>query len=412
MYKNKTIWLKCLDRIMYPIIIPNDMLYLKYVTFRNLKVNDIVVYNIGNRLLQQRVIYASNYVVLQGDNNITTYKINNGNNIIGKILKIKRNNIVYSPEDFYTFQSSLYFREITKIKIRLKKAGIDPIFLKGLIPYLYYFKNIPHRIYADCDILIKKEKYFLIKKILLRLGYREILENKYAKMHKLLRSIPTEFIFTKELSNIIINLDIHLEVIYLMTQNGIFGELYSQKLLDNLSEKFQKEKQQIKIFDETFFILSPENMIIYLSLHFYQHNFKGVHRLELLGKLIKTKRNSINWVAIADTINMFKINNFVFPVLLILRKLYSVSIPDQYLDKIKPNKNILKYINKNVMSSNSFTEEDMYTTKTIHIKNMYNLSPSKFMNKIFFLLNPNILYFTISIIIGKLKKYELSYDGR
>lgn len=403
MNKNKPIWLKCTDRSMNPLIIPNDELYIKYIFSRKIKINDIVIYEIDRKSFPLRVIYKSNYIVLKGDNSTKSYRIYN-EKYIGKILRIRRNKILYSIQDFYVIQTTLYFKELTKIKKACEKQGIDLVFLKGLIPYFYYFKIIPQRIYADCDILIKKEMFLLVKKILFELEYKEISENKYSRMHKILRATPTEFTFTRKLSSISINLDIHLELIYLMTQNGLLGQLYPQKLLYRLSDAFQNQRQQIRIYNEKFYILSPENLIVYLSLHFFHHNFLGIQKLELLDKVIRTKEKSFNWLAIADKINRYSINNFVYPVFLLTKRIYSASIPNHFLNKIKPNRSITRYITNNILNLNIFNEEKMPNTGITRIRNMYNLSPSCTIKKIFFILNLNTIHFILSIIIGRIKQ--------
>jgi len=62
--------------------------------------------------------------------------------------------------------------------------------------------------------------------------------------------------------------------------------LYPQVFIDRLTDKFLKNKRIVKIQNESFPILSNGNLILYLALHFFHHNFRGTFRLEFLHKIM------------------------------------------------------------------------------------------------------------------------------
>ena len=183
------------------------------------------------------------------------------------------------------FQSEVYFPEILKLKQCFEAGKIDFLFLKGLPLHLYFEESPPRRILADCDVLIDKNAKEKVKKIFDRLGY-QLAETAYSKFHQRLKDKLTEATYFKLINNCLVAFDVHFEVVFLMNQLGRMDALYPQSLVDEMTRKFLKQKQKVKIKGREFPILSPSNLIIYLSLHFFHHNFMCIHRLKFLNKIV------------------------------------------------------------------------------------------------------------------------------
>ena len=302
------------------------------------------------------------------------------------------------------FQSTVYFPEILKIKESFEAGKIDFLFLKGLPLYLYFEKSPPRRILADCDVLIDKNSEAKSRKIFNRLGYR-LAETAYSKFHHRLKDKLTEVTYFKVVNNCLVVFDVHFEAVFLMNQLGKLDALYPQRLVDEMTQQFLKEKQEVKIKGGKFPILSPLNLIIYLSLHFFHHNFKGVHRLKFLNKIVchyrKDMANELGG-EIIDKIKYYQLQNFVYPSFVMLNTASRRVFPQRIIDKIRPDRPALEYIDKLICRQNIIDREDRLTAGINRFKNIFYLSPHPWRRKVFIFLNPAVVYSIIWTLAGKL----------
>ncbi len=416
---------------MVPFLQSGDILYLAKVSFSKLKVNDLVMVKKGGRIFTHRVIYKkSNYIITKGDNNLSSDGKIYPRQIIGKVYQVKRNGKIFNPEDIYLIQSSLYFAEIVKIKKALEKEKIDFIFLKGLPLHLYFEDAHPRRIYADCDILIAEKDYFTAKKILENLHYKYH-DDSYSETHKILKDKITEFSFYKNINNFPVLFDVHLEPVFMMNQLGKLNELYPQELIDKLTVDFLRDKQQLSINNQQFPILSLSNLILYLSLHFFHHNFRGAYRLELVDRVIKREALSVNrlrsryreasivkrnrptkqasspldYFRLTDLISKYRLQNFVYPVFILLKKLYKTPIPDSFLLSIKPSDFQLNYQSTIINQELSiFNDEPRIKAGITRFKNLLYLSPNPWWRKMLIIFNPQVVYSIFWVLMKRLKR--------
>jgi len=386
---------------MLPILHPNDVVQYKKVNFKQLHTNDIILVKKNRRLFTHRIIYMTDkYLVTKGDNNPESDGKIYSHQIIGKVTKVKRGGKEFDPNQVYLLQSSLYFQEIIRIKSLLEKSGkIDFVFLKGLPLHLYFEKTHPKRIYADCDVLVDKKDFFKAEQILLKNGYKKA-ENHWSQTIKKMQERIIEETYYKELNEFLVVFDIHLEVDLLIVHLGKLEALYPQKLIDQLSGEFLKTKKVVKINGESFFILNSKFLILYLSLHFFHHNFLGVFRLDFLDKVIKKSHlKEKDWLEIAEKINQYKLLNFVSPVFLLLKKYYLTPIPD-FINF----KNFTNFKNLNI-----FDDEPRIGAGIKRFKNIFFLSPYPWWRKIFVFTNLEVIYTIIWIVFKRLSSF---FSGR
>ena len=249
---------------MKPLILTGDRVRIKKTNYLKLKLNDILVIYLKNKIVAHRLIYKTpNFYITKGDNNIKSDGKIFSKQLIGRVHQLNRKHNKIELDNLYFFQSSVYFQEIVKINKLLEKEKAGYVFLKGLPLHLYYEKSHPRRIYADCDILIDPGDYQIAGRIMKKQGYSKA-ESEYSPIHKLLKDKPTEVSFYKKINNFPVVFDIHLEPVFLMNQIGRLEALYPQKLLDRLTNKFLDEKRTVRIQNEDLPILSDANLIIYL----------------------------------------------------------------------------------------------------------------------------------------------------
>ena len=220
---------------MYPILQNGDIVEYETMSFASLHTHDIVVfYDKKKHLITHRIIYKKeNRVVTRGDNNPTSDGVVQKGQILARAVRFKRKGQWHSIEEIYLTQSALYLHEIQQLELALNKNQIPHVFLKGVLISLRYEGTIPKRIYADCDILVKRSDHQKITTVFRNLGYtlsgETMLKNKQSNKpeesyYKMVQGIPVVF-------------DIHFEPVFLMTQLGGMGFLYPQNKLKQLGEK-------------------------------------------------------------------------------------------------------------------------------------------------------------------------------
>lgn len=380
--------IKTFGSSMVPFFLDGDVLEIKKTPFSSLKVNDFITFKKGNSYITHRAIFKSKqFIITKGDQNLKSDGKIYPRQILGKVVQVKRGSKSFETEHLYLIQSSLYFQEIVKIKIALERQNLDFVILKGLPVHLYFEKTHPQRIYADCDLLIKRGDLTKLKKILKKFGFKSsskslsIINNKQDQ---------AEVSYQKYINSFPIIFDVHFQAVFLMIQINNLDPLYPQKLLEQFSQELLASKQIIKIQTHPFPILSTENLVLYLALHLFHHNFRGYYRYELLNKIIDLKK--INFETIAKKITKYRLENFVYPVFLLLKKHYSTNLPPQFFKNIQPDKKILNIIKKRILKIDIFEDEGRIKSGTDRFKYLFYLSPNPLIKKWQTIFNPQVLY--------------------
>ncbi len=375
------------ENTMRPIFYSGDDLYYRKITFGQVKTNDIVIINKDRRIIAHRVIYKnSRYIVTKGDSNLKSDgKIYPGN-LTARVVKIKRDRNIFRPEDIYLSQSTVYFNEIVRIKKEFEEKGIDFVFLKGLPLHLYIEKSHPKRLYFDCDVLIKENDYSNAEKILLGHGYKQADSRR--------KKNPFEITYNKIINGFMVSFDLHLKAVFTMTRLDRINALYPQKLIDQLTSDMLRTKRPIKIYGESFFILNSQYLIIYLALHFFHHGFRGAFRLELLAKIISlTARNKYLWFGLTDKILKYHLQNFVYPVFVLLIKYYKTPIPKRFLVSVQSLSFLPKYLSSRIYNRGDIFDDIPLAKSLINrFMNLFFLSPSPVWKKLQVMLYPRVLY--------------------
>jgi len=439
----KTIPLKSTGQSMLPILYENDIVYFKKIPFLKIKVNDLIIFKKKNQLITHRVIYKTKkYLITKGDNNPNSDGKIYPREILGKVYQIKRNGQIFKPETLYLIQSTHYFSEIVKIKNEFDKENINYVFLKGLPLHLYFEGTHPKRLYADCDVLVDKKDFQKAEEILFSFGYQKA-DTSLSSFQKKLQDKQVENAYFKTINGFIVVFDLHLEVVFMMTQLGKLEALYPQKLIDDLTEEFLKTKRKIKINNEKFLILDTCYLILYLALHLFHHNFTGAFRYDFLNKIIRKichhelavpagrqvseSQCEKIFKKVKDKIDKYHLQNFVFPVFFLLKKYYQTPIPKKFLKKIQPQPLHNVYTIFTKLLHNLYTTFTQPFTQRLHKINIFNdeprlhagikrflylfiLSPYPFWKKILIIFNPQVIFAVLWVVWKKIKKLFLNLN--
>ncbi len=390
---------------MLPLLHDKDIVYYQPLKLGFLQIDDLVTVKKGPLFFTHRVIYISpkknkSFVITKGDNNVKIDGFTMEKNILGKVIKVKRNGKIFDPRHLYLLQSSFYLSEIILLTKTFAKNRIDYVILKGLPLHLHFEKTHPKRLYADCDILIAKKDVVKAQKILQELGYKTK-DTSFSPIHRLLKTKETEKTYEKTVSQWKIFLDIHEEAVFLMTQLGKLNALYPKRLVDAFTEELLREKTYIRLHGQKIPILFKENLFIYLALHIFHHNFKGYQRYHLLHNIIKKQK--IDFKEVVKKIQKYNMANFVFPVYFFLKKYYESPIPDMFLRQIKPHAKTERYIKRNIFPTNILEGELRLQSGIDRFRHIFFLSPNPLRKKILAFLEPQVIY---SVLWALKKKVE------
>lgn len=387
--------MKCFGHSMFPILLHEDVVYFKKIAFGDICVNDVIIVKTNRTYVTHRVIYiGKNHLITKGDNNQNVDPLTRKENIVGKVYKIKRNGKFLHPDTIYLLQSTRYFDAITKCIQKLNEKKVSYVLLKGLILHLYFSKTHPRRRYLDYDILVRYEDFHTIEKILLALGYSKK-DDSISPLQKSLLDKPIEVTFVRDDPNFPIAVDIHFEPVFMMTQIGRLDELYKQTNIDDMGRRFFEKRQTIRIHHSSFQILSTSHLIGYLALHFFHHNFKGIHRLELLDAVIRKippNNKKVIWIETIQFIRDFQLESFVYGSFITLRKYFQTPLPKKFIIAITPKRGQKTYIQNHFQSSSVFESWGRLKEGKQLFTNLFHLSPSPLLFKIRVFLKPIVMY--------------------
>src|SRR3989338_2378565 len=410
--KNQYFSFKVPGKSMLPALSSRELVYFKKTNNLYLKVNDIVLIKKGKKYLAHRLIYMSkflshtsnDYIITKGDNNFKSDGKIYIKNIVGKVVKIKRNGLLLKPEHIYLIQSTLYFQEIVRVNKAFKKEKVDFVFLKGLPLHLYFEKSHPRRIYADCDVLIYKKDKDKTFRILRENGYKES-DNALTSILGHLKNRVTEVSFIKRVENYWIVFDIHLDAITLINQFGKLDRVYSTENIEEINTIFLNEKRHVTIQNEKYPILSPVNLLIYLTYNYFHHNFRGIFRLEFIYQLLEKKYKKENVLSeILEKIKQYQLQNFVYPVFFLLEKYYDLKLPKKLFNSIRLTDDKLRYINENILNTNIFDSEPRIEAGINRFKNLFFLSPYPLFKRLLMIFNLQIIYSVFWVGFTKLHR--------
>jgi len=278
---------------MYPILKDGDVVRYHRTSFARVRINDIVLIRQRDSYVTHRVIHkTSRSAVTRGDNNSVSDGYITQNRIVAVVDAVTRNGKTFRPDDLYTHQSHHYLAEIVRLKTVLELSGIPYLFLKGLPLHLYYERAIPRRLYADFDILVDKKDAGRVNGLLRKLGFVSEKKQFYRSYQRFIGADWKEVTYLKKIGRFGVAVDVHFEITFLThkTKNP-FPRL--QKAADALTQRFMARKRVITVRGEHYPIMDADDLVLYLFLHYFTHNFRGAHRLGIIRNMLMSER--VHW---------------------------------------------------------------------------------------------------------------------
>lgn len=412
--RKKKFNLKVEGTSMLPILQPGDVLSLEKTGFARIRENDVALVIRGRQPMIHRVIYKTkNYLVTRGDHSMKSDGRIRPKQVYAKVVEIRRDSQKFRLEDYYLIQSSRYFKAIATLCDVFIRENINFVILKGLPLHLFYERTHPKRIYADFDVMINPTQLGKTDRILIRHGY-ECLETSYSSTHKRLKDKPTSLSYHKHTTDFPVALDLHLEPVFLFNQLGRLDALYPQQLLDQMTKEFLQNKQWVTIQNHRFPILSPAHLFVYLCLHFFHHNFRGIYRLRLIDSVLRKYYKQRNFSkGVSEVIHKYRVGNFLSPALSIVKLLMQTPIPKQLLS-LQTLDRFAKYrIQKHIIHTPVFDDEGRLQAGMVRFINLFILSPQPMLRRLTIVFDFAVWY-SIVWSIGKIalrpRKIKAEFD--
>lgn len=391
--KKRKFTLKVEGTSMLPILRPDDVLSLEKTTFAQIRENDVALIIKGKQPMIHRVIYKTkNYLVTRGDHRMVSDGRIKPTQVYAKVVGVKRGTLQFRLEDYYLIQSSRYFKEIAALCNTFVTHNIDFVILKGLPLHLYFEGAHPRRIFADFDVLVAPSHYSQAHRILTKLRYESV-DTAYSSTHKKLKNKLTSLSYHKHTADFPIVVDLHMEPVFLFNQLGRLNALYPQNLLDQMTHDFLRDKQWITLENHRFPILDPAHLFVYLCLHFFHHNFRGMYRLNLIDIVWRKFHNQKNFTkSVSNAIASYRVGNFLFPVFSMLKSYLQTPIPIQMLS-LKPSYNLVQhYTQKRLINIPIFDDQDRLRSGINRFLNLLILSPQSIPKKLTLIFDPAVWY--------------------
>ncbi|MCR4263886.1 MAG: nucleotidyltransferase family protein [Candidatus Roizmanbacteria bacterium] len=392
------------DTDMFPVLQDGDIVSYVPINFNKIKRNDIVVTERNHKTTIHRVVYTTNrYIITKGDTSVKSDSRVYPHHIRGTVTEINRNGISFHPDLLYSMQSTLYLQAINKLVDNFRAHHIQYVLLKGLIVHLKYVRHLPRRLYNDYDVLIKFKDRKRVHSVLTKLGYKQREQNSHFLSALIDKPIETSYIKEGPVFPIVV--DIHLEPVFTMTQIGRIDELYPQKYIDSLNAEMFDSAVKTKTDGFAYTLLRQDYLILYLALHFFHHNFRGIHRLELLYAVVKKippgKRTEV-WTSMAEQIIRFKLNNYIYGAFFALRKYFSFSPPAFFLNMTQPSETVKKNIRYMFHSNLVFEGYDNVNEEIELFRNLFHFSYRPLIIKLLVFLRPATIYLVMRVLYVKL----------
>ncbi|AXV38907.1 nucleotidyltransferase family protein [Methanobacterium sp. BAmetb5] len=218
----------------------------------------------------------------------------------------------------------MMFKELLEVVDILQKQGVVPIPYKGPVLAILIYKNLGFRIFGDLDFYVPIEDVPRTRDILVNEGY-EPWEKLTSAQEKSFYKFQREYHFINKLTGI--NLEIKwkfLSTLIPTSNEPVFqeNEFFKEVNLDQFKVK----------------TISPEYLILILSIHNASHAYSSLYRFCDISELIRYCSN-IKWEYLLKIADDWGVKRIFLINLKILRELFQIQLPGDVLELIN-NSNV------------------------------------------------------------------------
>jgi len=219
----------------------------------------------------------------------------------------------------------MMFKELLEVLDILQKQGIVPIPYKGPVLAILIYKNLGFRIFGDLDFYVPLEDVPKTRDILVNEGY-EPWEKLTSDQERSFYKFQREYHFINKSTGI--NLEIKWK--------------FLSKLFSIQNEPFCHENEFLREVELDQFkvkTISPEYLVLILSIHNASHSFSSLYRFCDISELIKSE-DDINWQHLLEIAGDLGVQRIFKVNLYILRELFGIQLSEDFLEQINNDKDV------------------------------------------------------------------------
>jgi len=214
----------------------------------------------------------------------------------------------------------LIVKELKEVLSSLAELNVDVIILKGLALAETVYPDIALRPFNDVDILIQEKDIKRAQKAITELGYETYCDPEFNERFR----EEIHYIYGNGLS-----LDIHW---------NLFKLPYS-RYID--MDSFWANSRRLGVEGMEFSILAPEDLLIYLCVHFSKHFANEIFRLIWLvdiSEIIHRHNSTLDWEYITEKALQYRVYSPIRYALNTTRDFFDVCIPSFVFERLNENK--------------------------------------------------------------------------
>ncbi len=236
------------------------------------------------------------------------------------------------PPDFMKMLKSSYIdtlannilvvKELKEVLSSLADLNVDVIILKGLTLAETVYPDIALRPFSDVDILIHEKDIKRAQKKLAELSYEPL----FGYTPEFTEQFYYEIAYANKSGFL---LDLHW---------NLFRLPYS-RYID--MDSFWENSRRLSLDDMEFSIFAPEDLLIYLCLHFSKHFANEIFRLIWLvdiSEIIHRYNTTLDWEYITEKALQYKVRSSIRYALNITRDFFDVYIPSSVFERLNESK--------------------------------------------------------------------------
>lgn len=390
---------------MFPLLQPGDSIEFQRISPKQVKINDIVLLYCNETFITHRVVYRSgDGIVTRGDNNPKEDEGVSLEHIIARATRFKRKGKWFTFDDVYANQSIAYIPAIVEVSRSLKKSSIRHVYIKGLVASLKYLNRFPARIYGDIDLLIKREDITKTNTVFTSLGYHRYDDPwlSFREPTPLVQRFEVDYI--KKLRGINVVFDVHLEPVFLMIKMNGMDLLYRNTLRSKLGDHFIANATSLSVMGTKVPVCSSSDQVLYLLLHIFHNNFTDSIRLHLVDQVVRKTMKPLYWKHFQKITLQFKLEGYVYPSLILLRRYYKTPIPSSIITSLQPKGVIKQFVSNYVIrNTNIFRSPTRISGGILRFALSILLSPEPLYRKLLILIHPKTLFSVGWLAVKKLQ---------
>lgn len=219
----------------------------------------------------------------------------------------------------------LMISELDRILECLYKRGIEAIVLKGPLASESILHNIGFYPSDDIDILVKIEDVKEVIDFLVNDGYRINMKGFYEYK---------EFFINEQY-----HINLSKDYFTIEPHWNLFMRYYNAP-----REFWWEDSLIIQSNNKNYRILSPERNVLYLTFRFFNKGFRNLRFLLLINETVRYYRDVLDWERLFNYARKFSFESVLRTSLGMCKKIFSLQLPDEYLEVKKLRVNIIKKI--------------------------------------------------------------------